>query len=214
MDTLRQAPHDRRGAGHGRRRRRFWTWPTSGRPPTGGTGCFELADDLFASIKMQTSVPKYKAISVDRGATLDTGRRAAEQPAVAQGAVRRPARHVGRSRAAQAASTKSSTGRIPAPADFTTTWARSAGSRTWSWVPASRRTRRSWFRRTPVLPASARCAMSWKDHAESMLDAPLRNALRRARSAGAVQDARRLLRRRAEEKDSLRGQRARSKFIR
>ena len=33
---------------------------------------FELADSLFASIKMQTSVPKYKAISVDRGATLDT----------------------------------------------------------------------------------------------------------------------------------------------
>jgi hypothetical protein len=33
---------------------------------------FELADALFASIKMQTSVPKYKAISVDRGATLDT----------------------------------------------------------------------------------------------------------------------------------------------
>ena len=33
---------------------------------------FELADDLFASIKMQTSVPKYKAIGVDRGATLDT----------------------------------------------------------------------------------------------------------------------------------------------
>ncbi len=33
---------------------------------------FELADDLFASIKMQTSVPKYQAIGVDRGATLDT----------------------------------------------------------------------------------------------------------------------------------------------
>ncbi len=32
----------------------------------------ELADALFASIKMQTSVPKYKAIGVDRGATLDT----------------------------------------------------------------------------------------------------------------------------------------------
>jgi len=33
---------------------------------------FELADALFASIRMQTSVPKYKAIAVDRGATLDT----------------------------------------------------------------------------------------------------------------------------------------------
>jgi hypothetical protein len=33
---------------------------------------FELADALFASIKMQTSVPKYKAIGIDRGATLDT----------------------------------------------------------------------------------------------------------------------------------------------
>ncbi|HEV3137396.1 MAG TPA: hypothetical protein VGZ26_05820 [Pirellulales bacterium] len=33
---------------------------------------FELADALFASIKMQTSVSRYKAISVDRGATLDT----------------------------------------------------------------------------------------------------------------------------------------------
>ncbi len=32
----------------------------------------ELADDLFESIKMQTSVPKYQAIGVDRGATLDT----------------------------------------------------------------------------------------------------------------------------------------------
>ncbi len=32
----------------------------------------ELADALFASIKMQTSVSKYKAIGVDRGATLDT----------------------------------------------------------------------------------------------------------------------------------------------
>jgi hypothetical protein len=36
------------------------------------TRVFELADDLFASIKMQTSVPKYQAIGVDRGATLDT----------------------------------------------------------------------------------------------------------------------------------------------
>jgi hypothetical protein len=33
---------------------------------------FELADELFKSIKMQTSVPKYRAIGVDRGATLDT----------------------------------------------------------------------------------------------------------------------------------------------
>ncbi len=33
---------------------------------------FQLADALFDSIKMQTSVPKYKAIGVDRGATLDT----------------------------------------------------------------------------------------------------------------------------------------------
>ena len=33
---------------------------------------FELADDLFASIQMQTSVPKYQAIRVGRGATLDT----------------------------------------------------------------------------------------------------------------------------------------------
>jgi len=30
-----------------------------------------LADDMFQSIRMQTSVEKYKAISVDRGATLD-----------------------------------------------------------------------------------------------------------------------------------------------
>lgn len=33
---------------------------------------FDLADDLFKSIQMQTSVPKYQAIGVDRGATLDT----------------------------------------------------------------------------------------------------------------------------------------------
>jgi hypothetical protein len=34
--------------------------------------CFELAEALFQSIRMQLSVPRYKAISVDRGATLDT----------------------------------------------------------------------------------------------------------------------------------------------
>jgi hypothetical protein len=33
---------------------------------------FALAEDLFKSIRMQTSVERYKAISVDRGATLDT----------------------------------------------------------------------------------------------------------------------------------------------
>lgn len=33
---------------------------------------FELAEALFQSIRMQLSVPRYKAISVDRGASLDT----------------------------------------------------------------------------------------------------------------------------------------------
>ena len=33
---------------------------------------FELAEALFQSIRMQLSVPRYKAISVGRGATLDT----------------------------------------------------------------------------------------------------------------------------------------------
>jgi hypothetical protein len=33
---------------------------------------FELAEALFQSIRMQLSVPRYKAIAVDRGATLDT----------------------------------------------------------------------------------------------------------------------------------------------
>ena len=33
---------------------------------------FELAEALFQSIRMQTSVPRYKAISVGRGANLDT----------------------------------------------------------------------------------------------------------------------------------------------
>ena len=33
---------------------------------------FELADALYQSIRMQLSVEKYKAISVDRGAMLDT----------------------------------------------------------------------------------------------------------------------------------------------
>ena len=33
---------------------------------------FELAEALFQSIRMQLSVPRYKAIVVDRGATLDT----------------------------------------------------------------------------------------------------------------------------------------------
>ncbi len=36
------------------------------------TRVFQLAEDLFQSIRMQTSVGKYQAISVDRGATLDT----------------------------------------------------------------------------------------------------------------------------------------------
>ena len=33
---------------------------------------FEMAEALFQSIRMQLSVPRYKAISVGRGATLDT----------------------------------------------------------------------------------------------------------------------------------------------
>jgi hypothetical protein len=33
---------------------------------------FELAEALFQSVRMQLSVPRYKAISVDRGANLDT----------------------------------------------------------------------------------------------------------------------------------------------
>jgi hypothetical protein len=33
---------------------------------------FELGEALFQSIRMQLSVPRYKAIAVDRGATLDT----------------------------------------------------------------------------------------------------------------------------------------------
>src|SRR4029077_9151130 len=33
---------------------------------------FELAEALFQSIRMQLSVSRYKAISVDRGANLDT----------------------------------------------------------------------------------------------------------------------------------------------
>ena len=33
---------------------------------------FELAEALFQSIRMQLSVPRYKAISIDRGANLDT----------------------------------------------------------------------------------------------------------------------------------------------
>jgi len=34
--------------------------------------CFELAEALFQSIRMQLSVERYQAIAVDRGATLDT----------------------------------------------------------------------------------------------------------------------------------------------
>ena len=33
---------------------------------------FELAEALFQSIRMQLSVPRYQAISTDRGANLDT----------------------------------------------------------------------------------------------------------------------------------------------
>jgi hypothetical protein len=38
----------------------------------GRSRVFELAEALFQSIRMQLSVPRYKAISVDRGANLDT----------------------------------------------------------------------------------------------------------------------------------------------
>ena len=101
-------------------------------------------------------------------------RRAAEQPAVAEGAVRRAAQPVGRSRAAKPASTKSSTGRIPGRADSTTTWASSTSQPHLVVGPG--------FERDPAFLESSHTGFagfgpmraSWKDHAEALLDAPLR----------------------------------------
>ena len=49
---------------------------------------FELAEALFQSIRMQLSVPRYKAIDVGRGATLDTHRSGIKQPPLAPETVR------------------------------------------------------------------------------------------------------------------------------
>src|SRR5262249_42133389 len=45
---------------------------TSRAAPDWGARVFELAEALFQSIRMQLSVERYKAISVGRGASLDT----------------------------------------------------------------------------------------------------------------------------------------------
>ena len=82
---------------------------------------FELAEALFQSIRMQLSVPRYRAISVGRGANLDTidqvlndrewlERRFAAIRKLDDGAERD-----------SGSSTRSWTGRTPAPAGSTTT---------------------------------------------------------------------------------------------
>ena len=55
------------------RPRPSWTAPARSRSPADlRARVFELAEALFQSIRMQLSVPRYKAISVGRGANLDT----------------------------------------------------------------------------------------------------------------------------------------------
>ena len=59
------------GDGPGRERSSTGRSPSRS-PPICGRRVFELAEALFQSIRMQLSVPRYKAIAVGRGATLDT----------------------------------------------------------------------------------------------------------------------------------------------
>jgi hypothetical protein len=102
---------------------------------------FELADALFQSIQMQTSVARYGAISVDRGATLDT----VDVPL--NNRVWLEARFAAlRDETVEAE-------RLKGLAEIVN-W---TASRTWSADRVLRTIRHLWFRPRPVLPASARC---------------------------------------------------------
>ena len=78
MDAGRDDP------GPGRRRSRS--------PPIWRARVFELAEALFQSIRMQLSVPRYKAIAVGRGANLDTIDVPLNNRRLAEAAVRASAR--------------------------------------------------------------------------------------------------------------------------
>jgi glycosyl hydrolase family 20 len=70
MDRLRDAKTTLEGID---RAQEILNRATAEHPATGWRArVFELAEALFQSIRMQLSVEKYKAISTDRGATLDT----------------------------------------------------------------------------------------------------------------------------------------------
>ena len=78
---------------------RFWTAPSpSPWRSAWRARIFELAEALFQSIGMQLSVPRYKAIAVDRGANLDTLDVPAQQSPVARTPVRRRAHRSGGNR--------------------------------------------------------------------------------------------------------------------
>jgi hypothetical protein len=72
MTALRQARRDGTKQAMAEAERVLDEAATSRVAPDHRARVFELAEALFQSIRMQLSVPRYKAISVDRGANLDT----------------------------------------------------------------------------------------------------------------------------------------------
>jgi hypothetical protein len=72
MTALRQARRDGTKQAMAEAERVLDEAATSRVAPDHCARVFELAEALFQSIRMQLSVPRYKAISVDRGANLDT----------------------------------------------------------------------------------------------------------------------------------------------
>jgi len=72
MNALRQAPSDGAERAMAEAERVLDTAVTTRVATDVRARVFELAEALFQSIRMQLSVPRYKAIAVDRGANLDT----------------------------------------------------------------------------------------------------------------------------------------------
>ena len=108
LDRLRQAREtgslrgDGAGPGDPRPGRHTARWPTDLRARV-----FELAEALFQSIRMQLSVPRYKAIDVGRGATLDTIDQVLNNRLWLEAAVRRDPQARDRARPAWPRSTRS-----------------------------------------------------------------------------------------------------------
>ena len=123
---------------HGARQSRSW----NARSPTPVAQAwrarvFELAEALYQSIRMQLSVPRYKAIAVGRGANLDTiDVPLNNRPWLTQ-QLRRDPRAADGSGAARGDRRDPRTGPTPGRAASTTTWAASPTSRTSSgvWEP-------------------------------------------------------------------------------